>query len=279
MKKILYQQQKIASTYDDYSEVTHLIGERLLEKLDFIKLCPWHILDLGTGTGQFLKPLKLRFPKAKIIGVDLSLAMLKQNKKKQGWFNKFPLLRADAKALPLKDNSIDFIFANSFLQYCIDLSEVFREIARVLKPEGLFLFSSCGPDTLKELKIAWQHVDGYDHVNRLTDMHDIADMLLHQGFSDPVVDMEMLTVNYPSLNSLLKELKYSGSVNLGHTICHGLTSSSQLTKLNDNYPIKDGYYPATIEIIYGHAWGSAMKYSQPDNAGVVNIPIDKIRRK
>jgi len=279
VNKICQSHQKIATIYDKHSEVIHLIGERLIEKLDFIKLSPECVLDLGSGTGQFLKPLKKRFPKAKIIGVDIALSMLKQNRKKQGWFNKFPLCVANNINLPFKDNSVDFIFANMLLPYCLDLSKTFKEMTRVLKPEGLLLFSSCGPDTLKELKLAWQAVDTYEHVNRFVDMHDIADVLLGENFSDPVVDMEMLTVNYTSIKQLLKDLKGSGSINLNSDRFKGLSSLQRLAKLKDNYPKKAQYFPATIEIIYGHAWGSDIKGSHLNDDGNVSIAINRIRRK
>lgn len=279
MEKVKQQYQRIAHLYDKAAMLPELMGERLLEKLDFIKLSPHTILDLGTGTGSLIKPLQKRFSKAKIIGMDLSHAMLKQAQKKQGWFNKQPLVTGDMLSLPLQNQSINLIVMNCVLPWCDDLPATFKEIARVLKPEGLLLFSTCGPDTLKELKLAWSQVDTLEHINRYTDMHDIGDMLLSTGFSDPVMDMEQVTIYFSSLKQMLTELQHLGSINFNENKSRGLQSKNLLNQLSQHYLKQDDKYPATVEIVYGHAWGKVLSKTAPLQNGEVSISLDKMFKK
>lgn len=279
MEKVKQQYQRIAHLYDKAAMLPELMGERLLEKLDFIKLSPHTILDLGTGTGSLIKPLQKRFSKAKIIGMDLSLAMLRQAKQKQGWFNKSPLVTGDMLSLPLQNRSVDLIVMNCVLSWCDDLPAAFKEIARVLKAKGLLLFSTCGPDTLKELKLAWSQVDTLEHINRYTDMHDIGDMLLQTDFSDPVMDMEQVTIYFSSIKQILKELKQIGSINFNNNKPHTLQPKNLLNQLSSHYPKQDMQYPVTTEIVYGHAWGRAETKTAALRDGEVSISLDKIRKK
>ena len=277
--KVTRQHEKIAEKYSASAMLPKLIGERLFEKLAFIKLKPMRVLDLGAGTGTFLKPLKAQFPKATIYGADIALSMLAVNKRQQKWRHKFPLIAADAMQLPFSNDSFDFIFMNLLLPFCLDLPTTFKEISRVLKPDGLLLFSSCGPDTLKELKAAWKNVDDYAHIDEFVDMHDLADILLQQGFSDPVVDMEMLTVNYQSIKQLLDDLKQAGSVNKAEQPFKGLYTRHLSQKIASNYPVINHHYPATVEIIYGHAWGKTLTSNVASADGTVSIAINQIGRK
>ena len=85
------------------------------------------------------------------------------------------LLCADAKRIPLPDNSVELVYCNLMLQWCNDLDAIFHEVRRVLRPQGLFSFTTFGPDTLRELREAWAEVDDYSHVNRFIDMHNIGE--------------------------------------------------------------------------------------------------------
>src|SRR5205085_909169 len=76
-------------------------------------------------------------------------------------------------------------------------------------PEGLVLFSSLGPDTLKELRAA----AGAASVHEFVDMHDLGDMLVAAGFSAPVMDMEVLAIEYAAGGRLLEDLRASGQTN------------------------------------------------------------------
>jgi len=162
---------------------------------------------------------------------------------------------ANAYQLPFTDNSIDFIVSNLMMQWCPNLKTLLDECFRVLKPEGLFLFSTFGPDTLKELKRSWSVVDSNPHVNEFTDMHDIGDQMLQSGFQSPVMEMERLTLTYDKVIDLMHDLKGIGAQTV-HNRSKSLTGKTKFNKMIEMYESyrKDDKLPATYEVIYGHAW-------------------------
>jgi len=259
-----------AAHYDAAASLQHEVARRLDEKLDWMKFEPHDILDAGCGTGFALPGLAKRYPQARLIGLDLSSRMLEQARTAlpQSWWQRvlprrasaeprFTPICADLEQLPLASNSLDLAWSNLALQWVGDLEATLRGLHRVLRPGGLLLFSTFGPDTLKELRAAFADLDGYNHVNRFIDMHDIGDMLMHAGFKNPVMEMEYLTLTYSELAPLLRELKAIGA----HTVLGerrpGLMGKHEWQRLQDNYArfrSADGRLPATYEVIYGHAW-------------------------
>lgn len=269
--------ERAAATYDEAAFLQQEVARRLDDHFDGVKIDPALILDAGCGTGFAYDLLKARFPKARVIGLDIAHAMLCQARAHHGeaggwrkWLapltahqSPFAPLCADLERLPLKSNSIDLAWSSLALQWVDDLESTFRGVHRVLKPGGLFMFASFGPDTLKELRAASRDVDGHHHVNSFVDMHDVGDALVHAGFSNPVMEMEHLTLTYPELLTLLRELKAIGA----HTVkqgadqrsSRGLMGKSTWRRLTENYERfrQDGRLPATYEVVYGHAWAGA----------------------
>ncbi len=249
-----------ASRYDAAAVLQQEVASRLLERLQYIRLQPQSVLDVGTGTGQCLEGLAKYYPQARQFALDLAPAMLRQARRKQSWWKRFTnqtvFIAGDAEQLPLKDNSVDMIFSSLTLQWCTDLSATFAEFYRVLRPGGLLMFASLGPDTLKELRQCWSEVDGYSHVNSFIDLHDVGDMLLHNGFAEPVMDMEMLTMTYRDARSIMAELKVIGAHNVTTGRARGLTGKGRLQKVIAAYEKfrKDDVLPVSYEIVYGHAW-------------------------
>jgi malonyl-CoA O-methyltransferase len=249
--------ERAADTYDEAAVLQREIGERLLERLDYVRLEPSRVLDLGCGTGQITAQLMKRYPKAIPYSLDIALSMTKKALQHGGWFRKPKAICASADALPIRDDCIDIMLSNLMLQWCDDLVQVFAGLNRVLSSEGLFMFTTFGPDTLKELRQSWHQVDGYTHTSQFVDMHDVGDALLQSGFSQPVVDMETITMTYPSVRALMKDLKQIGASNATAGRNHGLTGKQRIRKLEEayqQYRLDDGSYPATYEVIYGHAW-------------------------
>ena len=254
-----------ARTYDDNAFLQREIGDRLFERLDYIKLQPVRVLDLGSGTGYATRKLRQRYPQADIVSLDLApemlrfaraqlpatpiLARLLGRSKRQNW------LCANAESLPLANESIDLVLSSLMLQWC-DPEAVAREVSRVLKPNGLFMFTTFGPDTLKELRASFRQLDDAPHVNEFVDMHDIGDILVHAGFADPVMDQETVTLTYADLKSMLRELKGIGAHNVLPGRAQGLMGRQRWQRLQDAYEIfrRDGRLPATYEVVYGHAW-------------------------
>ncbi|MDP1602343.1 MAG: malonyl-ACP O-methyltransferase BioC [Legionella sp.] len=268
-----------AVNYEKAAKVQLEIGQRLFERLSYLKIKPRYVLDLGCGTGVFTPLLKKKYPDAQVIGVDLAYGMLLESRKKQRLWRKWPLINGDMTALPFVDGLFDLVFANQVIHWAEPLSLVIRELNRVMNAEGCLMFSTLGPDSFIQLKKSWEQADGHAHTNVFADMHDIGDCLLRERFLDPVVDMELLTVNYPDLARLMKSLKAQGVRNVNPQRNPGLTGRKAWQAFEVAYQhhcSKEGKYPLTYEVVYGHAWKGE---SRRAGDGVETfIPVSQIKR-
>jgi len=252
--------EKAAINYDAAAVLQQEVANRLVERMDYMSMKPVSILDAGAGTGFISQRLASRYPKAKITGLDLAFNMLKQAKSKrslkQRWNKQFNYINAEVENIPLADASVDLVISGLTLQWCQDLTKVFKEFRRILAPDGLLLFSTFGPDTLKELRQSWAKVDELAHVNAFTDMHDVGDALMQSGFADPVMDMEMLTMTYEDVKTVMRDLKQIGAHNVMQGRPHTMTGKNKLKNMMHAYEEfrDDGLLPVSYEIVYGHAW-------------------------
>ncbi len=264
---------KAARSYQAHAKVQYEIGQRLLERFDYYTLEPKHILDLGAGPGLFSHALKKRFPKSLVTALDCSSLMLKKIKRK--WLTKINKVAADMSCLPFKNDSFDIIFANQSIHWANDYQLLFKDISRILKPGGVFVFSTLGPDTFKEIKLSWHDVDHYSHVKDFSDMHLLGDVLLKSNFSEPVVDMEYITVRYKNVKSMAEDLKAQGVQHHGEQANKGLMSPRRWHQYTKNYESlrdQDSLLPLTYEVVYGQAWGQQLKQSIGTNGEVI-VPI------
>ena len=203
-----------------------------MKHLEPIRLEPKVIVDLGCGTGMFFEPLAQRFRGAQLHGIDIAQPMLRRAAARTPWWKKAlklprPLLACgDAERLPLAGASVDLVYSNLALQWCRP-EAVFAEASRVLRPGGLLIFSTFGPDTLKELRASFAAADGHAHVNTFIDMHDLGDALVHAGFADPVMDMEMITLEYACVEAVARDLKAIGARNALPDRPRGLSGRGQ----------------------------------------------------
>jgi malonyl-CoA O-methyltransferase len=261
-----------AESYDQAAVLQREIGGRLLERLDLMKIQPTRILDLGAGTGQCLPGLFTRFRNAEVVALDIAWSMLRHARKRGRWLRRPRCVCGDAERLPFADSHFDLVFSNLTLQWCTDLEAAFRELQRVLRPGGLLLFTTLGPDTLRELRDSWRSVDAYSHVNGFLDMHDVGDGLLKTRFSDPVMDVERLTLTYPDLWKLMRELKHIGAHNVTAGRARGLTGKAHMQRLVEAYERyrRDGVLPASYEVVHGHAWATSDE---------ISVPLDRITRR
>ncbi len=276
---------RAAPHYDELAVLQKEIGNRLLERLDLIKLDPRRILDVGCGTGAWSERLAQRYKKAEVISLDLAPGMVHHARHQLStWrrhFSKRRFVCGDAEQLPLADNSIDMLFSNATLQWCPDLDAAFSEFHRVLRPNGLIMFTTFGPDTLTELRQAWAAVDDAIHVNAFIDMHDIGDALMRAQVADPVMDTENIILTYRDVRTLMRELKGIGAHNVTAGRNHGLTGKTRLTKMiraYEQFRDKQGTLPVTYEVIYGHAWGRDLDTQRHREKGVVKIPVSQLKR-
>jgi len=270
--------ERAAATYDEAAVLQREVGARMLARLDYIKYLPQSILDAGSGTGQGSRELLRRYPKASVLALDIALAMLQRSQARmpRRWLPFFsrPIAHVcgDIEHVPLKSSSIGMVWCNLTLQWTNQPHQVFAEMLRVLQPGGLFMFSTFGPDTLKELRQAYAGTDGYSHVHRFTDMHDLGDMLVETGFATPVMDMEQITMTYSDVTSLMRDLKSIGAHNVTCGRRQGLTGKSLLQAVTRNYEQfrRAGLLPATFEVVYGHAWKSEQR-TTADGRPVIEI--------
>ena len=243
----------------------------------------------GSGTGNALPGLAARYPHAHIFALDLALAMARRARARrsrpalstvEGWRSLLArggvtVLCGDIEQLPLAAARADLIWSNLALQWVNDPARVFAEFHRVLAPAGLVMFSTFGPDTLKELRAAYRGADDRAHVHRFIDMHDVGDMLVKAGFADPVMDMECLTLTYATVRDLMRDLKAIGAHNAARGRPAGLSGKALLAAVERNYEAqrRDGKLPATFEVVYGHAWKPQPRKTQD---GRPIIPVKSI---
>lgn len=269
---------RAAATYSQHDFLAREIDRRMLERLDYVRIEPQRIVDLGCSLGASLPALRQRYPQALALGVDFSPAMLARAQALiPAWRRWLPITRpslaylgGDANALPLAHSSAGLIWSNLLLHWLDDPRPAFAEAHRVLEVGGLLMFSCLGPDSFKELRSAF--ADGYAHTQRFADMHDLGDMLVHAGFADPVMDMEVLTLTYESFDALLAELRSSGSYNAMHTRSHGLSGRGIWQAAREAYGrlAIDDRLPVTIEVVYGHAW-KALPNKTADGRSVIQF--------
>lgn len=255
---------RAAASYDAAAVLQREVARRMLERLEYMKFTPQRILDAGSGTGYGRSLLRHYYRNADIIELDFALPMLGVSARAPiltRWLERLRgglvyRVAGDVDHLPLADESVGMIWSNMTFQWCNDLDATFKEMRRVLKPGGLLLFSTFGPDTLKELRAAFGAVDGQTHVNRFIDMHDIGDALVRIGFGTPVMDVEHFTLTYADLKSLMRDLKALGAHNVTQGRPRGLRGRATWHKLQTAYEIfrKEALLPATYEVVYGHAW-------------------------
>ncbi len=266
--------ERAASRYDQVAVLQREVGSRMLERLALVRFQPRSVLDVGAGTGICTLALAKRYRKAPVIALDIAPAMLQRARKRASWFHKIGFVGGDAESLPLGDACFDLLFSNLTLQWCVDLPRTLGEFLRVLKPGGLLMFTTFGPDTLKELRASWAAVDAYSHVNLFFDMHDIGDTLLHSGFAEPVMDVERFTLTYPNVYGVMRDLKQMGAHNVTAGRPRSLTGKRRLQAMAAAYESerRDGKLPATFEVVYGHAWAPEQG-RQRRTAGDVRVSV------
>jgi len=237
--------ERAAPGYAGASRLEAEIGARMLERLDYMKLAPQRVLDAGSGPPRRL--LGRRYPKAQVIALDFALPMLRAGRSGLDFFRKRLSICGDLERLPLAAESMDLVWSNMALHWALEPLAVFHEFARVLAPEGLLMFSTLGPDTLKELRLA----AGSARVHAFLDMHDLGDMLVAAGFSAPVMDMELVTLRYAGAAQLVEDLRASGQANARRDRARGLSGKRWRAQM------LAGAAQASFEVVYGHAWRGA----------------------
>ena len=252
--------ERAASGYEAAARLESEVGARLRERLDFVKLSPRRILDAGSGPAREARALARRYRGAQVLALDFALGMLPR----RGLFQRLTgrgalAVCADLARLPLAAGSVELVWSNMALHWVNDPLAAFREFERVLAPEGLVLFSTLGPDTLKELRAA----AGAASVHDFTDMHDLGDMLVASGLTNPVMEMETLSIDYAGADQLIADLRASGQTNARADRRRGLAARAYGERLRTAL---ERAPRMTYEVVYGHAWKRRAAQPTADSA-------------
>ena len=271
---------KSAQDYAEHAVLQRMVAERLLERLELVDLSPKVIVDVGSGPGIAARQLAKRYKGAQVLQLDLSMQMLSQSRSQDSrFFSKQQYICGDAESLPLVKNSAELVFSSLMLQWCTDLDAAFTQVRSTLTKQGLFLFATLGPDTLRELRLSWAEVDDEVHVNTFIDMHDVGDALVRAGFVEPVMDVEHITLTYEDCFSLMKDLKTLGASNADDDRSRGLTGKNKIKNLESAYEKyrSEGRLPATYEVVYGHAWAPAQDNLFENTGNEAYFPISSLK--
>ena len=260
---------RASATYDEFAVLAARLRAQMLERLGWIAFEPESVLDLGCGTGHAAIALASRWPKARVVALDFAPGMLRETERHDE-AGRCERLLASAFDVQLPDASVDLVFSNLLLPWCADLDALFVEVARLLRPRGLFTFTTCGPDTLAELRDAWRQADHGTHVHPFTDMHDIGDGLIRAGLVEPVLDVSRFTLTYPDLAAVARDLKSTGAQNAAADRPRGLTGRARWQAVERGYEgyRREGILPATVEAVFGQAWAGLEKTGRDDEFAV-----------
>lgn len=269
-----------ATTYAEAAVLHHEVEKRLLESLDYLdQRVPQVVLDVGSGPATAAAQMRKRWPRAQVIALDQALPMLRRASKQASWWKPFARVAADARALPLAEHSADVLFCNLCMPWLEDLPAVLAGFRRVLKPDGLLLCSTFGPQTLIELRQAFA-ADPAPHVSPFAPIAQFGDALMRSGFRDPVLDRDLFTLTYPDLPALMAELRAIGATNALSMRRASLTGRSRFAAAAQAYEslrTAEGRLPSTWEVLYAHAW--APQAGTPVREGghdVAAVPLTRI---
>jgi malonyl-CoA O-methyltransferase len=268
------------------------IASRMHDRLKLVKIAPLRVLDAGCGPGADLGLLQKDFRAAQIIGLDAAQAMIRAAQTPASTLaslNQFlvkllpskvgvDLVCGDFAAIPLAGNTLDLLWSNLALHWHPQPDLVFAEWYRVLRSNGLLMFSCFGPDTFKEVRAAFAEADLAPHVLPFVDMHDFGDMLVTAGFATPVLDMETVTVTYASAAALLADVRAWGGNPLA-TRRRGLMGKAAWQRMHaalEKTRRADGNLGLTFEIVYGHAFRPTPRMTK---AGEAIIRFDMPRKR
>lgn len=237
-----------SASYDISARLQRYCGKHLM---------PWlpnrndlTVVDLGSGTGFFTDILAGQYHH--VIGLDISTQMLRFAKENRN--PSINWLEADAYKLPLQDNSVDFIYSNLMIQWCDPLDIVLDEIMRVLKPGGLFAFSTLVDGTLFELRSSWAQVDNDQHVIEFKPALEIKSLLARNDRKLLQVKEQDVVLEYENVLHLAHELKGLGANHVPKKQGKGLAGKDKWKKMTASYQDfqePNGIYPATYKVFSG----------------------------
>ena len=247
-----------AATYLAAAALQKEVEARLLEQTEALKHAPQRILDLGSGPGRAAAALKKRWSKAEVVAVDIALPMLRLVPAQTRFWRPVRRVCADAMQLPFADGCFDLVFSSLCLQWVHPLPDALHGIRRVLKPGGLLLFSTFGPDTLLELRQAYRSIGEVPPISPFAAIQQVGDALQSTAFTRSMLDRDLFTLHYADVRALMRELQALGATDARSDRARGLGGKRRWQALNAAYPATAGGIDSSWEVI------AAMAF-RPDN--------------
>ncbi len=244
------------------------VAQRMLQRLSYIRIAPQQVLDAGCGAAHALEPLRARYPDLDYHGLDACAPLLETARQRYqaqpGFWQRLrnrptqpvTFIQADMARSGLPDESMDLVWSNMALHWHPEPHDVIREWRRVLRSEALAMFSALGPGSFIELRQALQRADLVTATPTFVDMHDFGDLLMQEGFVDPVMDQEVITLTYRNGQRLLEDLRILGG-NPAIDRRAGLSGRAWRERLIHSLEAarhQDGTLHLSVEVAYGHAW-------------------------
>ena len=235
------------------------VGRRMEERLQWIKRAPaaWADWEPVRGGLEAHALVAQRYPQARAFVVEPQPARAAVARERLGkpWWRRLGG-GATVDFDPVPPGALQMLWSNMQLHTTADPQALMKQWHEALAVDGFLMFSCLGPDTLKELRALYAALDWPPPGHEFTDMHDWGDMLVHGGFTEPVMDMERITLAFDTPQRLLQELRELGA-NLHPARFPALRGrrwqARLLQALADRLRGPDGKLTLTFEIIYGHA--------------------------
>lgn len=270
---------RAAHSYLEAAALQKEVEARLLEQVEVLEQAPQCILDLGSGPGRGAGGLKKRWPNADVVAMDLAMPMLQLVPKQTRFWRPIKRVCGDAMQLPFKDARFDLVFSSLCLQWAESLPQALQDIRRVLKPGGLLVFTTFGPDTLIELREAYLAIDQTPPLSPFAAIQQVGDALQGAGFARPVLDRDTYTLDYPDLRALMRELQAIGATDARPQRPRGLSSKARWQALQAAYPVRDGRVHSSWEVIAAMAFRPDVDPEPRQDGIVARIDPTQIRRR
>ncbi len=272
---------RAAPSYLQAAALQREVQSRLLEQLQFLDdRIPARVLDLGCGPGTAAAAMKAQWGRrSEVLALDLALPMLQQTRTHSRFWKPLKLVQADAAALPLADASVDLVFSNLCLPWVADLPRALAGIRRVMREGGMLLFTTFGPDTLRELREAYAAAGLEPPLSPFAAIQQVGDALVAQGFKNPVIERDVYTLTYPDTTALMRELKAIGATDARDDRPRGLSGRGRHRAVAAAYePLRrDGVLPSTWEVVTAMAWAPPPGAARREGgADIATFPVEKL---
>ncbi|KAG0301186.1 hypothetical protein BGZ98_008556 [Dissophora globulifera] len=271
------QRERAASNTEHSRQVDYVKDEvafRVVDRLLDIKREFNEVVELGSGCGHIAKHVDTDMMK-KLIMCDMSEMMLQRDK---DVVYEVPVERrvVDEEHLPFQENSLECVVSSLSMHWINDLPGAMIQIQRSLKPDGVFIAGLFGGDTLFELRTSLQLAEldregGISpRISPMADSRDLGSLLSRAGFTLTTVDVDELTVNYPSAIELMEDLRAMGESNAVINRRGLLKRDTMLAAAaiyKELYGNPDGTVPATFQILYMIGWKPSPTQNKPLERG------------